>query len=99
MPSLFPAASTLSATFGHASPYNTRQAPAPVKRSPYAARSHLYGAWDVAEDAKDKAAGLTDAATKEIEKASMAAQDKMGKIELYSGKYYAVRSSNDSVRG
>jgi solute carrier family 25 phosphate transporter 3 len=90
MQSFFPTASTLSATFGHASPYTSFQSPAPMKRSPYQARSHLYPSWDVVEDAKNKAAGLTDAATKEIEKASNLAQAKAGKIELYSGKYYAV---------
>ena len=78
--------STLGATFGQAHPYRFN---AP-KRSPYEARSDLYTAWDVAEDAKNKAAGLTDAATKEIEKASNLAQAKAGKIELFSGKYYAV---------
>ncbi|KAK5172001.1 Cu/Pi carrier [Saxophila tyrrhenica] len=89
MPSLFPGASTLSATFGHSSPYNfTAQAPA--KRSPYQARSELYPSWDVAEDAKNKAAGLSDAAQKELQKASNVAQAKAGKIQLYSGKYYAA---------
>jgi solute carrier family 25 phosphate transporter 3 len=90
MPSLFPAAGTLSATFGHATPYTAFPASTPMKRSPYQARSNLYSAWDVAEDAKNKAAGLSDAAVKEIDKASQAAQSKVGKIELYSGKYYAV---------
>ena len=91
MQSFFPTGSTLSATFGHASPYTNFQQP--VKRSPYQARSHLYPSWDVAEDAKNKAAGLSDAAAKEIEKASAIAQQKAGKIELYGGKYYAVCSS------
>ena len=92
MQSFFPTASTLSATFGHASPYTN--IPQPTKRSPYQARSHLYPSWDAAEDAKNKAAGLSDAATKEIEKASALAQQKAGKIELYSGKYYAVGLSD-----
>jgi hypothetical protein len=92
MPSLFPAASTLSATFGFAAPTThalNYQKPA-AKSSPYLARSHLYPSWDVAEDAKNKAAGLSDAAQKELQKASNIAQAKAGKIELYSGKYYAV---------
>lgn len=93
MQSFFPTASTLSATFGHASPYASFQPSAPVKRSPYQARSHLYASWDVAEDAKNKAAGLTDAAQKEYQKAEQLVQAKAGKIELYSGKYYAVRAS------
>lgn len=85
--SLFPTAGALSATFGQAYPYTVNR---PAKRSPYQARSELYSAWDVAEDAKNKAGQLSDAATKEIQKASNIAQAKAGHIELYSGKYYAV---------
>ena len=92
MPSLFPAASTLSVTFGHATPYKfSTPTPQPQRRSPYLARSELYPSWDVAEDAKNKASELSGAAVKELEKASQAAQAKTGKVELYSGKYYAVR--------
>ena len=86
MPSLFPPAGALSAAFGTPSPYAQSQA----KRSPYQARTELYGAWDVAEDAKQKTAQLSDAAVKEYTKASNAAQKNVGKIELYSGKYYAT---------
>ncbi|KAF2482358.1 mitochondrial carrier domain-containing protein [Neohortaea acidophila] len=85
--SLFPTAGALSATFGQAYPYTVNR---PAKRSPYQARSELYSAWDVAEDAKNKAGQLSDAATKEIQKASNIAQAKAGHIELYSGKYYAA---------
>lgn len=95
MQSFFPTTSTLSATFGHATPYNLKRQSTPVKSSPYLARSHLYPSWDVAEDAKNKAAGLTDAAQKELAKASEIAQAKAGKIELYSGKYYAVCEAID----
>lgn len=89
MQSLFPTASALSATFGQTSPYALSK-PAPATRTPHQARRELYGAWDVAEDAKSKATELSGAAQKELEKASALAQQKAGKIELYSGKYYAV---------
>ncbi|KAI5366726.1 putative mitochondrial phosphate carrier protein Pic2/Mir1 [Septoria linicola] len=82
MPSLFPSASALSATFGQASPYQAK----PQRKD----ISHLYTAWDVTEDAKNQAAKLSDAASAEIAKASNIAQEKTGKIELYSGKYYAA---------
>lgn len=95
MQSLFPSASALSATFSNAHPYSMNR---PTRRSPYQARSELYGAWDVAEDAKNKAGQLSDAAQKEIAKASELAQAKTGKIELYSGKYYAV-SENTATKG
>ena len=90
MQSFFPNATALSATFGHASPYALNTRPTPGRRSAYQARTDLYSSWAVAEDAKQKATQLSDAAAKEIEKASNAAQAKTGKIELYSGKYYAA---------
>lgn len=85
MPSLFPSASCLAATFGQATPYQTNT---PAKRSPYQVNESLYPSWDVSE----KASELSAEAKKEFEKASAAAQAKAGKIELYSGKYYAVRN-------
>ena len=90
MQSLFPTTSALSATFGHASPYNLHSKPATARGSTYQARSNLYSSWAVAEDAQQKAAQLSDAAAKELNKASQAAQAKTGKIELYSAKYYAA---------
>lgn len=88
----FPSASALAATFGTSYPYRTssNNATSPATRSPYEARSNLYSSWDIAEDAKNKAAGLSDAAQKELQKASAMAQAKTGTIELYSGKYYAT---------
>lgn len=61
------------------------------KPSPWQARPDLYGAaFSTADDVKDKAQKLSAEATKEFEKASSAAQAKAGKIEMYSGKYYAA---------
>ena len=59
-------------------------------RTPYQARPELYSAYSITEDAKDKAQKLGAEATKEFEKASSKAQAKAGKVELYSGKYYAA---------
>lgn len=88
MQSLFPSASALSATFGHATPYGLKkQHSAPSSRP---ARSELYSAWSVTEDAKQKATQLSDAAAKEFEKASSIAQAKTGKMELYSPQFYAA---------
>ncbi|KAL7942244.1 mitochondrial carrier domain-containing protein [Trichoderma barbatum] len=70
--------------------------PAPSHRNsqtmatPLQARPELYGAYSVVDNAKEKAAKLGNEATREFEKASSAAQAKAGKIELYSGKYYAA---------
>ena len=61
-----------------------------MKATPLQARPELYGAYSVVDNAKDKAAKLSNEATREFEKASSAAQAKAGKIELYSGKYYAA---------
>ncbi|GIZ43606.1 hypothetical protein CKM354_000682500 [Cercospora kikuchii] len=82
MPSLFPTYSALSATFGQATPHQSLP-----KRKDI---SHLYTSWDVTEDAKNKATQLSDKAAAELAKASNIAQEKTGKIELYSGKYYAA---------
>jgi len=46
--------------------------------------------WNVAEDAKSKANVLSKEAQAEILKASSKAQEKTGKIELYSPKYYVA---------
>jgi solute carrier family 25 phosphate transporter 3 len=54
------------------------------------ANESLYSAWSVQDDVKAKAAKLSDAATKELNKASSAAQAKTGKIELFSLEYYAA---------
>jgi len=91
MPIALPTAGALNATFASSSPLaafrpQVREAP----RSQYQARSELYGAWSVSDDAKAKANQLSDKAVAEFEKASTAAQAKAGKIELYSPKYYAA---------
>lgn len=88
MPSFFPTASALSATFGAAKPQDS--VPAQSKRSLYEARTELFPSWSVAEDTKRQATKLSDAAAKEYEIASQAARAKAGKMELYSGKYYLV---------
>jgi len=59
-------------------------------RTKYEARTELYPAWNVVDDAKKKTGKLSEAAVKEFEKASSKAQAKAGKIELYSPKYYAA---------
>jgi solute carrier family 25 phosphate transporter 3 len=91
MPLLFPTQGTLhdvfhtSMPFGQAAPQQVG-----VKRTSQQARSELYTAWSVVDDAKNKANALSAEATKEFEKASSKAQAKAGKIELYSAKYYAA---------
>lgn len=96
MPSLYPQLDTFHQCF--ASPLSTQgtqQPAAPETRTRpttrYQARPEFYSAaFSTVDDAKGKAAKLSDEATREFEKASKAAQAKAGKIELYSGKYYAA---------
>lgn len=57
------------------------------RATPYQARTDLYPAYSTIED---KAKKLSAEATAEFNKASAAAQAKTGKMELYSGKYYAA---------
>ena len=85
MPTVFPTASTICQAFSQTSPFVFQPA-----RSKYQAREDLYNTWSVADDAKNKATQLSNAASQEFEKASSAAQAKAGKIELYSPKYYAA---------
>ncbi|AEO66119.1 8b87bd9f-6560-4bc1-816b-10c4f600a4b8 [Thermothielavioides terrestris] len=93
---LFPSYDVLQQTFG--SPYARRRAqnsassskPNASGATPYQARLDLYPAYSVVDDAKNKAQKLSAEAAREFEAASQKAQEKAGKIELYSGKYYAV---------
>jgi len=90
MPFAIPSQSVLCNAFGSASPYAQLQKKTQTStRAARLARPELYTAWSVADDAKQKAVQLSDAAVKEFDKASNAAQAKVGKIELYSAKYYA----------
>ena len=57
------------------------------KATPYQARMDLYSAYSTIED---KAKKLSAEATAEFNKASAKAQPSSGKIELYSGSYYAA---------
>lgn len=87
----FPSQATLAAAFAPATPFpqlhnRTRQPTGSRHQVP----TGVYGAWSVAEDAKNKASQLSDAAVKEFEKASDSAQSKAGKIEMHSAKYYAA---------
>jgi hypothetical protein len=83
MPSLFPSQDVARESFR--SPLTLQPKP-----TPYQARPELYGAWSVIDDAKNKAQKLSKEAQAEFDKASSAARGNTGKIELYSGKYYAA---------
>ena len=86
MSPLYPKKETLQSSF-----YTPGAPPRPqTGPTPYQARPELYGAFSVVEDAKDKAKKIGAEATKDFEKASAKAQAKTGKIEMYSGKYYAA---------
>lgn len=65
-----------------------RTAALPPKRTPLQARSELYTAWSVVDDAKNKASELSAEATKEFEKA--AGLSKPRHIEMYSTNFYAA---------
>ena len=87
---LYPRQDALQKTFASPAALGQSQHGVKARSTPYQARPELYGAWSVVDDAKSKANKLGAEATKEFEKASAAAQSKAGKIELYSGKYYAA---------
>ncbi|ROT35289.1 mitochondrial phosphate carrier protein [Sodiomyces alkalinus F11] len=91
MPPLYPGQDILRRCFAGA-----QETPAPVletcsQPSRYQARPDLYSAaFSTVDDAKGKAHKLSAEAAREFEKASAAAQAKAGKVELYTGKYYAA---------
>jgi solute carrier family 25 phosphate transporter 3 len=91
MPLLFPSQDILHDVFHTSVPFG-RAASRPVEqnRSPRQARSELFPAWSVVDDAKNKANALSAEAAKEFEKASAKAQAKTGHIEMYTAKYYAA---------
>lgn len=87
MPFSFPTQATLCQAFSSHHPLtratSQKNETAPTKRT-------FFPAWSVTEDAKSKVGQLGEEAAKEYEKVSAKAQEKAGKIELYSAKYYAA---------
>jgi solute carrier family 25 (mitochondrial phosphate transporter), member 3 len=61
----------------------------PSRATPWQARPELYGALSVADDIGNKAKQLGADAKQGLEKTASQAQGKPGKMELYSGSYYA----------
>lgn len=84
MPTLLPSASAISSAFAPTSPFHHK--PRDATRTPLQAPEDLFHNFQTS----DKAQKLSDAAVQEFEKASTKAQEKAGKIELYSPKYYAA---------
>lgn len=78
---LFPGFDTLQQTLGTPYPRGQLQSKASAGGpTPYQARLDLYPAYSIIEDAKHKGQKLAAGATKA----------EPGKLELYSGKYYAA---------
>jgi hypothetical protein len=88
MPIIFPAQNTLCEVFGSSSPFARPTLRAPSREHPL--KNPIFSAWSAVDNVKDKAGELGNEAAREFEKASSIAQQKAGKIELYSPKYYAA---------
>jgi solute carrier family 25 (mitochondrial phosphate transporter), member 3 len=88
MPIIFPAQNTLCEVFGGSSPFSRPKPKISAREHPL--KHPIFSAWSAVDTVKDKAGQLSDEAVKEYEKASSKAQEKAGKIELYSPKYYAA---------
>jgi solute carrier family 25 (mitochondrial phosphate transporter), member 3 len=84
---MFPSQGALAAVFAPQHPMvPRREAPitaSSIKREPFAA-------WSAVDDIKNKASAIGKEAAREYEAASQKAQQKTGKIELYSPQYYAA---------
>lgn len=88
MPLLFPTQGTLNDAF---SPLPFGRAPEPDEQQFLrTSQQDRYPAWSTVEDLKSKAGTLSEEAKTELKKASQTVQEKTGKIELYSGKYYST---------
>jgi hypothetical protein len=88
---LFPSQGTLHNVFAPAIPIaRPIDRPTLPTRTPYQARTGLYNAWSVVDDAKNKANQLSKEATAELHNASDRAKAQAEKIELYSRNYYAA---------
>ena len=83
MPSLLPSLAAINSTF---SPSSSPFQQPPPQRTQWQAREELYHNYQTGDSKQN----LSDAATQEFNKASQKAQEKTGKIELYSPKYYAA---------
>ncbi|KAF2452670.1 mitochondrial phosphate carrier protein-like protein [Lineolata rhizophorae] len=90
MPFTFPSQTALRHAFAPAVPQESQRQTAAAPRTRYQARPELYSAFSVADDAKHKAEQLSEKAAAEFNKASHKAQEKAGKIEMYSFKYFAA---------
>lgn len=86
MVGLFPTQAAIGQAFLPTSPFYKPAA----QPTPHPQKRPIFSAWAAADTIKDKAEQLSADAQKEFEKASVKAQEKAGKIELYSGKYYAA---------
>lgn len=86
MVGLYPSQAAISHSFLPTSPF-FKPEPAPAA---HPQKRPIFSAWSAADTVKDKAQELSAEAAKEYEKASAKVQEKTGKIELYSGKYYAA---------
>jgi solute carrier family 25 phosphate transporter 3 len=87
---LFPSRTALKATFGQNPAIKDQGNTSTPLRTPRQARTDRFSAWSIADDAQGKAVELSDAAKRELRRASEAAQENVGKIELYSSKFYAT---------
>jgi solute carrier family 25 phosphate transporter 3 len=87
---LFPSPGALKASFGQNPAVKGQETTSTTLRTPRQARTDRFAAWSVADDAQGKAVELGEAAKRELRRASEAAQENVGKIELYSPKFYAT---------
>jgi solute carrier family 25 phosphate transporter 3 len=84
---MFPSHGALNSVFASQHPLTRPQTPpqtqTTIKRQPFTA-------WSAVDNIKETGHKISEEVRKDYEKASQKAQGKAGKIELYSGKYYAA---------
>lgn len=85
---MFPSEDTITSIFSSQHPLQRKMQPHPEPLS--AAKRQPFPAWSVVEETKKKSDAIATEAAREFDIASQKAQSKTGKIEPWSGKYYAA---------
>lgn len=86
---MLPPQSVILSTFAAQQPLHQRKAQPTRSEVAVPANREIFPAWSVTEDAKEKARGFTDELSREFNVASQKVQEKTGRIEPWTAKYYA----------
>ncbi|KAE8382816.1 mitochondrial carrier domain-containing protein [Aspergillus bertholletiae] len=87
---MFPSEDIISSTFSSQHPLDQSRKQSQFLGAPETRRREPFPAWSVVDDTKSKANAFAKEASREFNIASQKAQEKTGKIEPWTPKYYAA---------